>query len=97
MQEKISQNELHWFYVEPYVLTVRFKDKNKEKPHSLLAGIFYLPEDNLLLMLHLKLILNETENSYTLTDLNLEERRHFSVVFKMPPATPTPCISVSTS
>lgn len=61
-------------------------------PNSLLAGMFLLSEDNLLVILHLQLILSETESSHTLTDLNLEEQTHFAIIFIMLPATPTPGI-----
>lgn len=50
-------------------------------PNSLLAGMFLLSEDNLLVILHLQLILSETESSHTLTDLNLEEQTHFAIIF----------------
>lgn len=43
MQEKISQNELRWFYMEPYVLTAWFKDKNKEKTQFFVSRNTFAP------------------------------------------------------
>lgn len=86
------------FYKEPHVLIAWFKEKNKEKnPNLLLAGMFLLSEENLLVMLHLELIWSETESSHTLSDLNLEEQTHFAIIFIVVPATPTPGISGCTS
>lgn len=99
VQEKTPlRTSYNGFYKEPHVLIAWFKEKNKEKnPNSLLAGMFLLSEDNLLVMLHLQLILNGTEISHTLTDLNLEEHTHFAIIFIMLPATPIPGISGCTS
>lgn len=96
--KKPSQNEFRWFLQEPHVLTAWFKEKNKvKKPNLLLAGMFLLSEDNLLVMLHLQLIWSEIESSHTLTDLHLEEQTRFAVIFIMVSGTPTPGISECTS